>query len=174
MTREETKKFLFVITSLYPNFKLENITAAIEAWHFALEEYEFQDAKEALNSYLKNSRSGFAPSASQIINLIYEKYEEPELTNGEVINLICKAISNSSYNSISEFNMLPEALREAVGSPDNLRQWGMTENLNLEVVYSQIIKAYKERAKYKKAAARTSGLPLLKQKAQEQLEGGTL
>lgn len=66
-----------------------------------------------------------------------------ELNEMEAWSLVYRAICNSTYNSVSEFEKLPPLVQKAVGLPDSLREWAMTENLNKEVVMANFQKAYK-------------------------------
>ena len=65
MTRENTVDLIRSIVSLYPNWKPENLTETVNAWHWALEEYPAAIVKAALQIYVKTNNTGFAPSVSQ-------------------------------------------------------------------------------------------------------------
>lgn len=67
MTREETKKLLLTIEAAYPHFKPENATLTVDTWHWALKDYPAPAIMNALQKYIKSSKSGFAPSVSQLI-----------------------------------------------------------------------------------------------------------
>lgn len=147
MTREEIQDFLAMIQATYPNFNPPSKTAAVNAWNMALEEYEKKAVHMAFKLYMQTNTSGFAPVPGQIIDKIHTMTQPQELNEIEAWSLVYRAICNSTYNSVSEFEKLPPLVQKAVGLPDNLRQWAMTENLNLEVVMSNFQRAYKTELK---------------------------
>lgn len=143
MTREEIQDFLPMIQATYPNFNPPSKTAAVNAWTLALEEYEEKAVHTAFKLYMQTNTSGFAPSPGQIIDKIHTMTQPQELNEMEAWSLVRKAICNSIYNSVSEFEKLPPLVQKAVGLPDSLREWAMAENLNHEVVMANFQKAYK-------------------------------
>ena len=147
MTREQIQDFLAMIQATYPNFNPPSKTAAVNAWTLALEEYEEQAVHTAFKLYMQTNTRGFAPAPGQIIDKIHTMTQPKELNEMEAWSLVYKAICNSTYNSVSEFKKLPPLVQKAVGLPDSLREWAMTENLNLEVVMSNFQRAYKSELK---------------------------
>ena len=147
MTREEIQDFLAMIQATYPNFNPPNKTAAVNAWMLALEEYEEKAVHIAFKLYMQTNTSGFAPVPGQIIEKIYTMTAPQELNEMEAWSLVSKAIQNSGYNSVEEFEKLPPLVQKAVGLPSQLRLWALTEDLNHEVVMSGFQRAYKEEVK---------------------------
>lgn len=147
MTREKIQDFLAMIQATYPNFNPPSKTAAVNAWKLALEDYEEKQVHMAFKLYMQTNTSGFAPVPGQIIDKIHTMTTPQELNEMEAWSLVYKAICNSTYNSVSEFEKLPPLVQKAVGLPDSLREWAMTENLNLEVVMSNFQRAYKTELK---------------------------
>lgn len=147
MTRKEIQDFLAMIQATYPNFNPPSKTAVVNAWTLALEEYEEQAVHMAFKLYMQTNTSGFAPVPGQIIDKIHTMTAPQELNEMEAWSLVRRAICNSIYNSVSEFEKLPPLVQKAVGLPDSLREWAMTENLNHEVVMSNFQRAYKAELK---------------------------
>ena len=147
MTREEIQDFLAMIQATYPNFNPPSKTAAVNAWKLALEEYEEEPVHMAFKLYMQTNASGFAPVPGQIIDKIHTMTAPQELNEMEAWSLVRRAICNSIYNSVSEFEKLPPLVQKAVGLPNSLREWAMTENLNHEVVMSNFQRAYKAELK---------------------------
>ena len=48
--------------------------------------------------------------------------------------LVRKAINNSGYHSEEEFAKLPPLVQKAVGTPGQLKQWGMSDIESIETV----------------------------------------
>ena len=82
MTVEETKRLLLTINTLYPNWKVDNPEATTAAWHWVLKDYPAPAIINALHNYAKSSKSGFAPSVSQLIgNVSFIDKLRPESRN---------------------------------------------------------------------------------------------
>ncbi len=144
MTREETKGLVRSIMSIYPNWKPDNLTDTVNAWHWALNEYPAPALKAALQIYIKTNNSGFAPSVSQLIGCMYEGTKQNELSEGEAWALVKKAIQDGGYHAEERFNELPEIVQKAVGSPNMIHQWSQTESDEVNtVIMSNFQRAYK-------------------------------
>ena len=159
MTREETVKLVRSIVGLYPNWKPENLTETVNAWHWALEEYPAIAVKTALEMYLKTDHSGFAPSVSQLIGNIYKPQDRRMLSEGEAWSLVKKAIQDGNYHAEERFNELPDEVQKAVGSANMIRQWAATDSTEVNtVIMSNFQRAYKTVVERSKEDARISPL----------------
>lgn len=147
MQMEDARKFVAVLMVTYPNYNPIDEELAAETWASITEEYSYNQVDMALRSYMKSNTSGFAPVPGQIIDKIHTMTAPQELNEMEAWSLVYKAICNSAYNSVLEFEKLPPLVQKAVGLPDSLREWAMTENLNHEVVMSNFQRAYKAELK---------------------------
>ena len=134
MTREQTVGLIRSIVNLYPNWKPEDLTETVNAWHWALDEYPADAVKGALQIYLKTNNTGFAPSVSQLIGCMYAPKENKELSEGEAWALVKKAIQDGNYHSTERFDELPEIVQKAVGGPQMIRQWAMTDTDEVNTV----------------------------------------
>lgn len=134
MTRDETKGLIRSIMSLYPNWKPENLTDTVNAWHWALEDYEALAIKGGLQIYLKTNTTGFAPSVSQLINAIYAPRKHEALSEGEAWSLVKRAIHDGGYHAEERFNELPEIVQKAVGSPNMIHQWSQTDTAEVNTI----------------------------------------
>lgn len=71
-----------------------------------------------------------------------------ELNEMAAWEMVQKAIRNSGYHAEEEFEKLPEIVQKSVVSPSQLKEWALTENLNVEVVSSNFMRTYRvERAR---------------------------
>lgn len=144
MSREEVQDLLISIQSLYPNWKPDNKTVTVNAWHWALEEYPAPAVKAALQIYVKTNNTGFAPSVSQIINGIYKPVEQETMSEGEAWSLVKRAIQDGNYHAEERFNELPELVQKAVGAPNMIQQWAGTDSNEVNtVIMSNFQRAYK-------------------------------
>ena len=147
MNVTEAKKIIASMIVSYINYKPTDVDYAATIWADMLSEYTYEQVDGALRSFIMSDKSGFAPSIGQLVDKIHTMTAPQELNEMEAWSLVSKAIRNSTYNSVSEFEKLPPLVQKAVGLPDSLREWAMTENLNLEVVMSNFQRAYKAELK---------------------------
>lgn len=144
MTRDETIKLLMVIQSAYPNFKPPDKTVAVDTWYTMLRDMDYNVVQMGLRAYITSDTSGFAPSIGQLINTIYLTQNPQELNEMEAWVLVSKALRNGTYGAVEEFNNLPLLVQKAVGSPDNLRNWALTDSKSIEnVVQSNFMRTYR-------------------------------
>ena len=134
MTRQETVELIHSIVSLFPNWHPDNLTETVNAWNWALQEYPAPAVKASLQIYLKTSRTGFAPSVSQLIDGMHSVKDNNRMTEGEAWMIVKKAIADSGYNAKEHFDAFPPEIKKAVGSPEMLRTWGMTDSDEVNTV----------------------------------------
>lgn len=145
MTRDDTKKVLMRIQTVFPNWKpTADLKFVVDTWWEYLSEYSYEQVCLALKAYISTDTSGFAPSIGQIIEKIHNLSGHSELNEMQAWSLVSKAIRNSTYNAESEFEKLPEEVKKAVGSPSNLRNWAQTDIESIEnVVQSNFLRTYR-------------------------------
>jgi len=165
MTREETSKLLAVIAATFPNFKVENKTQTLDAWHFLLEDEDYSAISIALKTYIKTSGSAFAPSVPELIQMAYKPKSLGMLSEVEAWGLVSKAIRRSGYNSIEEFEKLPALVQKAVGSPSMLQNWSQSDLDSLETVVASNFQRT-----YRTILAREEEIARLPKEARGQLE----
>ncbi len=57
--------------------------------------------------------------------------------------LVSKALRNGTYGAVEEFNKLPPLVRQAVGMPDNLKNWATADYQTIEtVIQSNFLRTY--------------------------------
>ena len=65
--------------------------------------------------------------------------------------MVYKAICNSAYNSVEEFNKLPVEIQRAVGSAEMLKAWSLLDIEQVQtVIQSNVMRSYKVASKQKK------------------------
>lgn len=171
MTRDETKQILAVIDSAYPNFKVENVTETLNAWHFFLADYDYNTIAIALKSYVATSGSGFAPSVSELIGMASKSIEFVQMPESEAWDLVYKAICRSAYNSQEEFAKLPPLVQKAVGSATQLKAWALDTDFNHSVESSNFKRQYRRLSDQEKEFAK---MPVEMRTAIEQKKGQML
>lgn len=156
MTRDEVKEMLMVIQAAYPNYKPQDKTVAVNTWYMMLKDYEKEVVEAALKIYIASDTSGFAPAIGQLIDKINTVTAPPELNSMTAWGLVSKALSNGLNGAEKEFEKLPPTVKKAVGSPENLRHWAMSDVRSVEtVIQSNFIRSYEAEVRRKNEAAKT-------------------
>ena len=71
--------------------------------------------------------------ATQIVESV-----DSSMSELEAWSLVRKAVRNSGYHSVEEFEKLPEACQRAVGSAANLKEWALMDSERVETVEQRI------------------------------------
>lgn len=143
MERREVATLLATIQAYYPQYNPPDKTIAVNAWFDILKEYPKELVENALRAFISTDTTGFAPSIGQLIGKMNLIQSMGELNEMEAWSLVSKAIRNSGYHSVEEFEKLPELVRKSVGTPSQLRTWALDQNYNEQVVSSNFIKCYR-------------------------------
>lgn len=145
MTRDETIKILMVVQAAYPNYNPQDKTITVNLWSEMLEEFSYQQVVAALKSYIRTDKSGFAPSIGDVVDKVQAIFGEESENDAEAWGLVWKAIKSSGdfERAKHNFENLPETIQRSVGSPGQLREWALTQNLNIEVVSSNFRRTYR-------------------------------
>ncbi len=127
----------------YPNYKPNNLSETVDVWNMMLEEYSYSQISTALKAYVHSDTSGFAPSIGQIMSKIQTISQPQELDGMAAWGLVSKALRNGTYGAVEEFNKLPPLVRQAVGMPDNLKNWATADYQTIEtVIQSNFLRTY--------------------------------
>lgn len=157
MTRDETIKILMIIQAAYPNYKPPDKTVAVNVWAEMLSDIPYDQVSVAVKAYIQTDTSGFAPSIGNIrekVQFIFS--EEDDLNESAAWSIVWRAICNSGYHAEEEYNKLPPIVQRAVGSPRQLREWGLMENIDgksivvLQSNFQRVFRIEKEREKERK------------------------
>lgn len=143
MTREETVKIIRIMSDCYPNYKPNNLSETVDVWQMMLDEYSYNQVSIALKAYVTSDTSGFAPSVGEIVAKIQLVSQPQELDGMVAWGLVSKALRNGTYGAVEEFNKLPPLVRQAVGIPDNLKNWATSDYQTIEtVIQSNFLRTY--------------------------------
>lgn len=143
MTREETVKIIRIMCDCYPNYKPNNLSETVDVWQMMLDEYSYNQVSIALKAYVTSDTSGFAPSVGEIVAKIQLVSQPQELDGMTAWGLVSKALRNGTYGAVEEFNKLPPLVKQAVGMPDNLKNWATSDYQTIEtVIQSNFLRTY--------------------------------
>lgn len=148
MTVNDARKIIAVMLVSYPNFKPIDTELMATTWADMLNEYSYEQVSVALKCYITTDTSGFAPSIGQLIDKLKTVEQPQELNELQAWGLVRKAINNSGYHSEEEFAKLPPLVQKAVGTPGQLKQWGLSDIESMETVaQSNFMRTYRAVAK---------------------------
>lgn len=148
MTREETVKIIRIMCDCYPNYKPNNLSETVDVWQMMLDEYSYNQVSIALKAYVTSDTSGFAPSVGEIVAKIQLVSQPQELDGMAAWGLVSKALRNGTYGAVEEFNKLPPLVKQAVGMPDNLKNWATSDYQTIEtVIQSNFLRTYETAVK---------------------------
>ncbi len=144
MTAEKWAVLAMGLKSIYnfPGFLATEATVKI--WYEALKDLDDDLCEAAVNSYIATEEK--TPTPASIRKKAFEltqKAKGPELSEMEAWAIVGNAIRDSAYHAQERFDAFPEAIKKAVGSPENLRAWGLDENYNENVAQSHFLKSYR-------------------------------
>lgn len=119
---------------------------AVNVWYRLLRDLDYKTASLALQKHMMCSP--FPPTIADIRSAAAEFTSAvngtEELSELSAWSLVRRAVRNSSYNAESEYERLPDVIRIAVGSPDNLREMAAMPIETVESVeQSHFIRAYR-------------------------------
>lgn len=127
----------------YPNYKPNNLSETVDVWNMMLNNYSYEQVSVALKAYINSDISGFTPSIGQLIGKIQTISQPQELDGMAAWGLVSKALRNGTYGAVEEFNKLPPLVKQAVGMPDNLKNWATSDYQTIEtVIQSNFLRTY--------------------------------
>ena len=127
----------------YPNYKPNDISETVDVWNMMSSDYDYNLVAMALKAYILSDTSGFAPNIGKLVAKIQTISQPQELDGMTAWGLVSKALRNGTYGAVEEFNKLPPLVRQAVGMPDNLKNWATSDYKTIEtVIQSNFLRTY--------------------------------
>lgn len=122
MNKEETAKVLAILSSAY-NTTADDVK--ISTWQMMFANEHIDDVTAAVMFFIENDEKGYMPSVAQIKQTIRRLFGAgSKIDQHELYKTIERAVSNSTYNSVEEYNALPPLAQRIVGSPSAMREYG--------------------------------------------------
>lgn len=152
MNKKETAQILAILKEYYPReFVNTDMVAKVEAWYMILKDYDYVIMQNAVMSYVTTDTKGFMPVIGQLIEKVNTISGKKEMTEQEAWQLVYKALCNSAYNSVEEFNKLPPVVQRAVGSAEMLKNWSQLDIDEVQtVIQSNVMRSFKTANKQEK------------------------
>lgn len=177
MTRQGAYQVLAILRSSYTSSLVGSDDAMklqIALWEEIFAEEPDALVMAAVKAYMSTDTKGFMPVPGQIKEQIAILRDKGGLNEKYAWELVTKALCNSSYGSVEEFEKLPADVQRAVGSPNMLRSWATVNISDLQTViasnfkrdYRAIVAQKKDFAKIPEAVKQLAEAP-----ATELIEG---
>lgn len=141
MNKEEFSKVMLPLKTVYDSDKFLADRYQIGVWYEVLKDLPIEAVNLAVQKYIATQH--FKPVPADIRKLATDMLIAPSMTEGEVWNMVYKAICNATYHAKEEFDALPDSVKRAVGSPDVLREWAVSDIGSIEVIRSNFMKSYR-------------------------------
>ena len=144
MNRDAVIAILGTLRTAYPKFYSEmskqEMLNTIDLWT----EMFSHENPALVTAAVKNLINTFkwVPTIADIKEEMYRLTETQEETPIEIWNSIKKAMRRAAYYADEEFQALPELAKKFVGSPNQLREWAISNDYNDGVVKGQFLKQY--------------------------------
>lgn len=148
MTRDDVIKIMSVLRGAYPHFyrdiSKQEAYDTINLWSDMFSNDDASIVAAAVKSLIDGDDKGFPPTIGQVKAKMRLLAGSDELTEAEAWNLVSKAVKNSLYGAVEEFEKLPPVVKRIVGSPSQLRDWASMDSDTLHsVVASNFQRSYK-------------------------------
>lgn len=159
MTIEETGVIMDILTTAYPRFysrpdapdRMKTLTLWAEM--FIYDDVALVAA--AVKALIETDAKGFPPHIGAVKEKLRLLTAGDEMTEAEAWGLVSKALRNSAYGSQEEFDKFPPVIKRIVGSPSQLREWGMMDSETVHsVVASNFQRSYKAIAQRERELAK--------------------
>ena len=139
MTKKDANRIIGILQANYPDTTKDMTDEAymvkVNLWADAFKDEPYELVAAAVKAYIANSTERFAPNIGQVKEQIWRLTHPDELTEGEAWALVQKAIRRAGYEAREEYDKLPLLVQKVVGSPNQLREWGL---MNSETVQSVV------------------------------------
>lgn len=142
MTREEFTKIVLALKSVYTAPTLLATKESLDMWYASLQDIDYNTCKTGVVAYIQSEEK--LPTPAGIRNKIVELSQMGELNEMQAWGLVSKALRNGLYHSQEEFDKLPENVKKAVGSAEQLHNWATSDYGTIEsVIQSNFLRSYR-------------------------------
>lgn len=143
MTKAEALKLIFAVKAGYPvyyrNVSQMELEAMADIWVGVLEGYTFKECYAAVLTYIRSGSREILQSPGQVVDVI-EKLRAASQPEGALTPIeawqkyVRPAISDGLYHSKENFEKMPEIVKEAINSPDYLKEMAQVTSEKVDTV----------------------------------------
>ena len=159
MTIEETGIIMDILKTAYPRFysgpNAPDKMKTLRLWAEMFARDDVALVAAAVKALIESDSKGFPPHIGAVKEKLRLISGGDEMTEAEAWGIVAKALRNSAYGSREEFEKFPPVIKRVVGSPSQLREWGMMDSETVHsVVASNFQRSYKAIAQREKELAK--------------------
>lgn len=152
MKRKETGIIMDILATAYPRFyagpDAPDPEKAVALWAEMFADDDVRLVAAAVKALIAADSKGYPPHIGAVKEKLRQLTAPEQMTPAEAWGLVLKAINRSGYQAREEFDKLPPLIRRVVGSPSQLRDWGMMDSNTVQsVVASNFQRSYQARAR---------------------------
>ncbi len=125
--------------AFYRDYTVDDLEETAKMWATMLSDYSYTDVAQAVKATIATNK--FPPTIAEVIEKIHILHDT-SMNELEAWSYINKAIRNSTYHALEEWEKLPAEVQRIV-SPDLLRTWAMTEDDGASVVQSHFSRCFR-------------------------------
>ena len=150
MNKQEMSVVMMILETAYPRFYADNSKdekkAALDLWTAMFASNDANVVKEAVKAMIATLK--YPPTIADVKDKVRLITKPETMTEIEAWNLVYGAIQNANYYAQECFDRLPLVLQKLVGSPNQLREWGMMDiGVISSVIQSNFMRSYATRVK---------------------------
>ena len=139
MTKRDVAELMTVLQANYPDsFKGQSdvvIEAKVQLWYDFFKDHPKAVVYAAAKAFIATDTKGFMPNIGQINEQMQTLKNPCEMDAAEAWGYVYRALQNSGYGAVEEFEKLPPLIQRVVGSPNQLREWAL---MDAEILQSVI------------------------------------
>lgn len=159
MTIEETGIIMDILKTAYPRFysgpNAPDKMKTLRLWAEMFARDDVALVAAAVKALIESDSKGFPPHIGAVKEKLRLISAGDEMTEAEAWGIVAKALRNSAYGSREEFEKFPPVIKRIVGSPSQLREWGMMDSETVHsVVASNFQRSYKAIAQREREIAK--------------------
>ena len=159
MDRAEVLKIMSVLRGAYPafyrNIDRKEAEATVGLWCDTFSHDEYPLVAAAVKALIESDGKGYPPHIGAVKEKLRLISGGDEMTEAEAWGMVAQALRNSIYGAREEFEKFPPIVKRIVGSPSQLREWGMMDSETVHsVVASNFQRSYKAIAQREKELAK--------------------
>lgn len=150
MNREDTLKILSILRGAYSGFyrgvTRQEAEDTVNLWQCMFADYDYSIVSAAVHALIVSDTKGYPPVVGQVMEKIRLLTQPQEMTENEAWAIVYKAICNSAYDSVAQFEALPPEIKSVVHNPAQLKAWATDPDFNLGVESSNFKRSFRARA----------------------------
>lgn len=124
LTKNEFRTLVKAMKAVYAQPTFLPDEDAVKVWYAMLRDIEYPALSGAVKRHMMTS--SFPPTIADLRKQVVAPKTEA-MSDLEAWSLVRAAISNSAYNSESEYAKLPPLVQKAIGNPANLREMALMD-----------------------------------------------